>query len=375
LGALTQSPDTRPTFIDVSTLGAIVITTALGWFQGILGQPLATIVMLSGVTAFTLSIATAGISWADRRPDARALHMLLAVYALGALSVFWLSDGRARLVLMPVVSLLVLYLPWSTALALNALLAAFGCVVLARTLAPGDVLARGIAGELSAFAFVMVFSLLARRERYARQSIERLAAELEELAITRERNRIARELHDSLGHYLTIANVQLEAARSVAEGRDERLTAVQQLLRDGLREIRLAVSMLREASSVRLPFSQAIAELVAESNATGLPADLTTGGTVRPLPGAVGFALYRITQESLTNVRRHARATKVSIYLDYLPQRVRLSVLDDGVGPGNMPPVGSGLSGLRERVELLGGRLTLEAPPQGGFRVSVEIPT
>jgi signal transduction histidine kinase len=372
---LTQSPDTRPTFIDVSTLGAIVITTALGWFQGILGQPLATIVMLSGVTAFTLSIATAGISWADRRPDARALHMLLAVYALGALSVFWLSDGRARLVLMPVVSLLVLYLPWSTALALNALLAAFGCVVLARTLAPGDVLARGIAGELSAFAFVMVFSLLARRERYARQAIERLAAELEELAITRERNRIARELHDSLGHYLTIANVQLEAARSVAEGRDERLTAVQQLLRDGLREIRLAVSMLREASSVRLPFSQAIAELVAESNATGLPADLTTGGTVRPLPGAVGFALYRITQESLTNVRRHAHATKVSIYLDYLPQRVRLSVLDDGVGPGNMPPVGSGLSGLRERVELLGGRLTLEAPPQGGFRVSVEIPT
>jgi hypothetical protein len=77
---------------------------------------------------------------------------------------------------MPVVSLLVLYLPWRTALGLNALLAAFVCVVLARTPARGDALAQAIAGELSAFAFVMVFSLLARRERYTRQAFERLAA-------------------------------------------------------------------------------------------------------------------------------------------------------------------------------------------------------
>jgi signal transduction histidine kinase len=371
----TQSADPRPTFIHFGTLTAIVVTTALGWFQGILGQPLTAIAILSGAAAVTLGIATAGMSWADRSPDARALYSVMAVYAAGALAVIWLSEGRARLVLMPVVSLLVLYLPWSTALGLNALLAVFVSVVLARTVAPGDSIAREIAGELSAFAFVIVFSLLARRERYARRAVERLAAELEELAITRERNRIARELHDSVGHYLTIASVQLEAARAVAEGRDERLTAVQQLLRDGLGEIRLAVSVLREASSARLPFAQAIAELVAESNATGLPADLTTEGVVRPLPGAVGFALYRVTQEALTNVRRHARATKVEIHLDYLPQGIRLSVTDDGIGPASMPPVGSGLSGLRERVELLAGRLTLEAPPHGGFCVSVEIPT
>jgi signal transduction histidine kinase len=369
----THSPDPRPTFIQGGTLVAIVVTTVLGLYQGILDQPPPKAALLSAVAAITLGIATVGLYWAERRPGTRALHALLAAYALGALLVLWLSNGRAHLVPMPLVSMLVLYLPRSTALGLNALLVAFVCFVLARAATPAHSLARMIAGELSAFAFVIVFSLVARRERHARQAIESLAAKVEALATTRERNRIARELHDSLGHYLTIANVQLEAARSIAEGRDERLAAVQQLLHDGLGELRLSVSMLRETSSARLPFAQAISELVAESNATGLPADLTTSGEVRPLPGAIGFALYRVTQEALTNVRRHARATKTVVHLDYQPERVRLSVVDDGVGLGGALPVGSGLSGLRERVELLGGQLVLEAPSNGGFGISVEM--
>jgi signal transduction histidine kinase len=370
---LTQSVDARPTFIHLGTLIAIVVTTVLGLFQGILGQSSADVVLLSSLVAVTLGIATAGIFWAERRPGTRALHALLLAYAVGALAAIWLSDGRARLLPMPLVSLLVLYLPLPTALVMNALLAACICAALLRTIAE-DAVAQVIAGELSAFAFVIVFSLLARRERYARREVERLAAKVEELATTRERDRIAREIHDSLGHYLTVANVQLEAARSSAEGRDQRLSAVQQLLRDGLRELRLSVSMLREPSIARPPFAQAIAELVAETNATGLHADLTTSGSVRPLPGAIGFALYRATEEALTNVRRHARATKASVHLDYQPHQVRLSVVDDGVGPGDLPPVGLGLSGLRERVELLGGRLVLEVPRSGGFSVSVEMP-
>jgi signal transduction histidine kinase len=369
----THSPERPPTFIQVGTLVALVVTMVLGAYQGILDRPPAKAALIVAVVAVTLGIATAGLYWAERRSSTRALHALLAACAAGALLTLWLSDGRAHLVPMPVVSLLVLYLPRWTALGLNALLVTFVCFVLARASAPTHSLARMIAGELSAFAFVIVFSLVARRERYARQAIERLAAEVEALATTRERNRIARELHDSLGHYLTIANVQLEAARSVAEGRDARLAAVQQLLHDGLGELRLSVSMLREASSARLPFAQAINELVAESNATGLPTDLTTSGVIRPLPGAIGFALYRVTQEALTNVRRHARATKTVVHLDYQPERVRLSVVDDGVGVSSAPRAGSGLSGLRERVELLGGQLSLGAPSDRGFSISVEM--
>jgi signal transduction histidine kinase len=372
--ASTESTDPRPTFLHAATLAALVITTALGLFQGILGQPPGTAASLSLLVAALLGIATVGIHWAERKPGRRALHSLLALYAVGALGAFWLSDGRAKLVPMPVISLLVLYLPWPTALGLNTLFAAFVCVVLAHTTAPGAPLARAISGMLSAFAFVIVFSLVARRERYARLAVERLAAEVETLATTRERNRIARELHDSLGHYLTIASVQLEAARSVAEGRDERLAEVQQLLRKGLGELRLSVSVLREASIERLPFTQAIAELVAETSTGGLTVELTTSGVVRPLPGAIGFALYRVTQEALTNVRRHAGATKAIVHLEYQPRRVMLSVVDDGVGPGGVPASGSGLSGLRERVELLGGQLAIEVPSNGGFSVSAEIP-
>jgi signal transduction histidine kinase len=351
-----------------------VVTTALGLFQGILGQPPATVASLSLLTAVILGIATVGIHWAERKPGRGALNALLAAYAVAAVGAIWLSEGRAKLVPMPVISLLMLYFPWPTALGLNALFAAFVCVVLTRTTAPGEPLARAIAGMLSAFAFVIVFSLVARRERYARLAVERLAAEVETLATTRERNRIARELHDSLGHYLTIASVQLEAARSVVEGRDERLAEVQQLLRKGLGELRLSVSVLREASIERLPFPQAIAGLVAETSTAGLAVELTTSGVVRPLPGAIGFALYRVTQEALTNVRRHAGATKAIVYLEYQPRRVRLSVVDDGVGPGSVPAGGSGLSGLRDRVELLGGQLAIEVPSKGGFSVSAEIP-
>jgi signal transduction histidine kinase len=371
---LTQAADPRPTFIHLGILIALVVTTALGLLQGAMGQPAAAVATLSLLVAVILGVATAGISWAERRPDARALHALLAIYAAGVIAVIWLSDGRARLIPMPLVSLLVLYLPWSIALGLNALLAAFVCFVLSGTLAPGASVAQALAGELAAFAFVIVFSLLARRERYARRQVEHLAAEVEALATTRERQRIAREIHDSLGHYLTVASVQLEAARSIAEGRDQRLAGVQQLLREGLRELRLSVSILRERSSASPPFEQAIAELVAESEATGLRTQITTSGVIRPLPGAIGFALYRAAQEALTNVRRHASASQAVVHLDYQAQRVRLSVVDDGVGPTAMPPVGSGLSGLRERVELLGGRLLLEVPAQGGFSVSVEVP-
>src|SRR5205085_122705 len=163
------------------------------------------------------------------------------------------------------------------------------------------------------------------------------------LATTRERNRIAREIHDSLGHFLTSATMQLEAARADLSGRDERIARVQQLLRDGLTELRSSVSLLREGATMPRPFQEAIEGLVDESNAAGLPTQLTTLGASRPLPATVGFTLYRIAQEALTNVRRHARATKVSVSLDYANDRVKLGVVDDGIGVGDPPGSGSGL--------------------------------
>ncbi len=126
-----------------------------------------------------------------------------------------------------------------------------------------------------------------------------------------------------------------------------------------------------------LPGPDQLAALTAAFQAdTGLPARFSSSGTPRELASAVRLALYRVTQEALTNVRKHARPDRVEVRLEYLPDQVSLTVEDVGV-PAAVPPVGSeggyGLTGMRERAELLGG--TLDAAPTGaGFRVLLKVP-
>jgi signal transduction histidine kinase len=295
---------------------------------------------------------------------------VLAAYLLVVVCALWLTDGRALLMAMPLVSLLVLYLPLRVALAIDAALLAWSVFTL-----PLDPL-QVVVGFGSAFVFVVVFSLIARRERYARAEIERLSTELEVLATARERNRIAREIHDSVGHYLTVANVQLEAARAMETGRDERLARVQGLLKEGLGQLRESVSMLRETMPSERPFATALQELVSASSSSGLAVELRVLGPPRPLPGAVGFTLFRATQEALTNAQRHAGARRIDVALEYAQAQVRLEVHDDGRGlpAGGLQP-GNGLRGMRERVELLGGALQLQGRASGGLTLAIEVPT
>lgn len=351
----------------------MLAATLPGFAQGTIGRPTAHIVQLGIVVAILIAISTAGLGWAERRPGVRPLYAMLAAYTAATSFAIWFSDAHAFLVAMPLISVYVLYLSLRMAIGLSALVLAWLTFVMSQTVqGPGDRLGMWVLGAGSSFAFVIVFSLITRRERYARRDLAIVSAELEVLATSRERNRIAREIHDSLGHFLTVANVQLEAARTVPEGRDERLQRVQQLLKDGLGELRRSVSILREGPTLP-PFTEAIAELVAECNDTGLVAELTTHGTQRPVPGSIGFTLYRATQEALTNVRKHAQAKKVAVALDYRPGSVALRVVDDGVGVGTHA-AGNGLAGLKERVALAGGTVKLEHPPAGGFAVVVEVP-
>ena len=330
-------------------------------------------VVLSVLIIGALGISTFGVAWAERQPGMRPIGTVLAAYGLAACAAFYLSRGHSFLITMPFASMVVLYLPLRGALLVEALLVTFASTLVFPQIAVDNgQLVGGIAAFASSIAFVFVFSLIARRERYARRDVERLNQQVAELATVRERNRIAREVHDSLGHYLTIANVQLEAARGTPDGRDARLEKVQQLLRDGLTELRSSVSLLREGASDVKPFAQALDGLVAECNATGLAADLTTEGSARPLPTEVGFTLFRAAQEALTNVRRHARAKKVSVQLHYADARVKLRVRDDGVG--GAPKPGNGLKGLEERLAQVGGTLAVAAPQTSGFELTVEVP-
>ena len=233
--------------------------------------------------------------------------------------------------------------------------------------------------------FVVVFTRVAASERDARTALAEAnqllrdhAAEVEELAATRERNRLAREIHDGLGHYLTVVNVQIGAARTILDQDRRRalehLSKAQALTQEGLAEVRHSVATLRESPVESRPLPQALAKLVEQWKAAGLDSRLTVLGAVRPLSPQTNLTLYRAAQEALTNTAKHANAHSVDISLDYSDRRLtRLSVKDDGIGSNNSDG-GFGLLGVRERVQLLNGSVRVRTRTGEGFTLEVEVP-
>lgn len=264
----------------------------------------------------------------------------------------------------------------------------------------------------TAFAFVLVFTDVAMRESAARADSQRLGAELEEanrrlgeyavqaeeLSASRERARMAREIHDSVGHSLTAVHMQIEAARAMLDHDPEKtrtaLDKAQRCIQEGLGEIRGSVSALRADPLEGRSLHAALADLVDLGQSSGLAVRLAIAGRQRPLTEAVGLVLFRCAQEGLTNARKHARARNVTLELDYdseplpgdsLPgwadtppvpgkHRIRLRVIDDGVG-AEATDGGFGLLGLRERARQLDGRVAVGPGPEGGFELRLELPT
>ncbi|HSS19700.1 MAG TPA: sensor histidine kinase [Pyrinomonadaceae bacterium] len=233
--------------------------------------------------------------------------------------------------------------------------------------------------------FVVVFTRVAASEREARtalaeanQQLRNHAAQVEELATTKERNRLAREIHDSLGHYLTVVNVQIGAAQAIIEQDQQRaldhLVKAQALTQEGLAEVRHSVAALRASPTERRPPPEALANLAEQWNAAGLRTNLVIAGTIRSLSPQANLTLYRTAQEALTNVGKHAHASNVDLNLDYRDQsKVHLSIKDDGVGCESSEH-GFGLRGVRERVQLLGGEVHVRTDLGKGFILDVELP-
>ncbi|GAA4539755.1 sensor histidine kinase [Pseudonocardia xishanensis] len=229
--------------------------------------------------------------------------------------------------------------------------------------------AREGVGTLAAVLFGAVVTELLRREQRARADLAAAHAEVARLATAQERNRVARDIHDELGHALSVVGMQLKAARAVLltdpTRTDALLATAQHTAESALEDVRRSVRMLREPRS--LP--EALTALTTE-----VGADLTITGTPRPLPSEITGALRRAAQEGLTNARKHAAATRTEVVLDFGPGTVRVEVRDDGVGPRPMSATGFGLVGLRERAEPLGGRVELLGPPEGGSVLRMEVP-
>jgi two-component system NarL family sensor kinase len=211
-----------------------------------------------------------------------------------------------------------------------------------------------------------------------------------QLGVVEERNRLAREIHDTLAQGLSAIALQLETADAFLEGivPDEspnapRLSQVQQaiqkalaLARDNLVEARHSVLDLRAAPLEGSTLAEALSKLVQSvSHTVGVPISFLLEGDTRPLPIHVEVGLYRIAQEALNNIARHAAAHQAAVRLRILPTQIELTIQDDGCGfdPNEIPDARFGLVGLAERVKLLDGTLQIESSPNEGTQVTVGV--
>lgn len=248
-----------------------------------------------------------------------------------------------------------------------------------------------------AVMFVAVLTNLRMNEQRERERVEQLTVELEganrqladyasqveELATTKERNRLAREIHDNLGHFLTVVNVQLEAARAVLKHDPDKaldaLEKAQKLTKEGLTAVRQSVSALRESPLDTQSLVDAITALTEETRSAGIVTGFEIKDAKRRLTHQTKLTLYRVAQEGLTNVCKHAHASRVDVTLDYgEADKVRLVVADNGVGMAVPADTsysnGFGLIGMRERVRMLGGDLEIETAPGKGFQLTAVLP-
>jgi signal transduction histidine kinase len=241
---------------------------------------------------------------------------------------------------------------------------------------------------IGAFAAAVVRADTARREsqallaelQEAHRQLQDYALHAEELALVEERNRLAREMHDTLGHRLTVASVQLEGAQRLCPTDPERAArmvgTVREQVREALGELRSTVATLRTPIEADLHLRSSLRRLVTHfEEATGLTVHRVLPEVIPDLPSEQRLALYRATQEALTNVQRHAEASQVWLVLTVSDDAITLLVSDDGQGLTlSGKETGFGLQGMRERAAQLGGDLYLEPRRGGGTQLSFRLP-
>ena len=229
----------------------------------------------------------------------------------------------------------------------------------------------------------LIVSILAERERQqhtrlekAHQRLRRHAAAMEQLAVSRERNRMARDLHDTLAHSLSALTVQLEALRTLMTNEpaaaQQAVDGIAELARHGLEESRDAIQALRSDPVETLGLTGALRETMQALQArTGLQTNLSTAGEESHVTPEEAQALYRIAEEALSNVERHAEAQRVNVRLDFGADRIDLIVHDDGTGfdPGMVDLERYGLTGMRERAHMIGGEINITSYPESGTEV------
>jgi signal transduction histidine kinase len=333
---------------------------------------------------FVLAVASGALYWRRSEP----LIVFGVTWAAAALStgaVYFELVRAADLELVGIPMLVALYGVGRYAIndrwAYLALCGAFAIVGLS---APIDALSAAEVG----FGFIVIFlvwymgrRLRSRAERAAH--LEREHAAEAHRAVAEERTRIARELHDVVAHRVSLMTVQAGAAKTVAaddlEGAVQAMEAVEEAGRQALSELRHLLDVLRPEADVDgldpQPGLADVPRLVAQFEQAGLDVSLSMNGARTDLPARVDLSAYRIVQEALTNVLKHAGTTaRAEVRLSTDDHGVAIEVLDDGHGDTMLPGSGQGIVGMRERAQLLDGSLEAGPRPRGGFQVVARLP-
>ncbi|ADJ42788.1 two-component system histidine kinase [Amycolatopsis mediterranei S699] len=357
--------------------------------------------IVDGVIAAGVAVAlvVAGVSGTHRSPDLDVLGY--AALAAGGLALA--ARRRAPIAVLAVTAVcalayqvagfevpVVAYL-FAVYAAVRAghRIAAVVASVLMLAAIPLALLASGVAGTGAAFtqardvlqlAWLIAAGAAGEALRQAERRADEAERTREETARRRadgERLHIARELHDSLTHQISVIKVQAEVAVHLAGKRGEdvpdALLAIRDAGREAARELRATLEALRDDDKDPPRGLDDVPDLVRRVRTTGLDAQLTVEGRCDAVPAAVGRTAYRIVQESLTNVARHAAAATASVRIDHRPGTLVIRVDDDGQATVDSAP-GVGLTGMRERVTALGGRLQAGPRREGGFSVQAELP-
>ena len=371
----------------------LVLASYFSTFSSRQSATSAELLLLIGLGVAYIAVGIYGYAFVTRSGKF-ALH--LAYFAtqilLGGLIVY-LGQGVGfnAMVLLPLAGHSVVLLPQTWRLIVNLIIVFvyIGALDLTSDL---NLVWSGMPVFLAGQIFIVVFTQMAVNEERARSEVEKLALDLaeanqslrayalqaEELAITKERNRLAREIHDGLGHYLTTVFMQIQAARAVMKidplKAMEALTKAQNLSQEALVDVRESVAALRDSPGSQLPLPEEVDRLLQVCEGAGLATELKVLGAERPLSPQAQQTVFRAVQEGINNACKHAQAGRLWVTLDYSQgERVKLVMQDDGMGAKQMQG-GFGLLGMRERVNLLNGDFAVITAPGEGFRLEVTIP-
>jgi signal transduction histidine kinase len=245
----------------------------------------------------------------------------------------------------------------------------FGDFTVSRTIIP--------AGAISLVAWVIGDYIRSRRQFFAELVARHKQAR--DQAAEEERLRIARELHDVVAHNVSVIAIQAGAARVAGNSSKDALQSIETTARDTLAELNHLLGVLRKDSDAPLspqPGLDQAETLLKAARDAGLEASLKVTGERRPLPAALDLSAYRILQEAITNVLKHAQATRLEVTVVYQSDAVVLAVSDNGMGATQTAgaSTGHGLIGMRERVELFGGELGAGSSSLGGYVVRARLP-